>query len=92
MAAGFNPSDFWTLTPRLYVLHMDGARDRIERDIDMKNRLAWNTAALVGAAMAGKMPSFDKAFGKRIQQQAAQSAEVLDANLRALAIAWGATE
>lgn len=71
---------------------MDGARARIEREIETANRSAWNTAALVGAAMAGKLPSYDKVFGRKIKRQPAQSAAVLDANLRALAAAWGAKE
>lgn len=69
---------------------MDGARARVEREIETANRTAWNTAALVGAAMAGKLPPYDKVFARKIQPQPAQSAAVLDANLRALAIAWGA--
>lgn len=69
---------------------MEGARARVEREIETANRTAWNTAALVGAAMAGKLPSYDKVFGRKLKPQAAQSAAVLDANLRALAIAWGA--
>lgn len=71
---------------------MDGARARIEREIETANRSAWNTAALVGAAMAGKLPAYDKVFGRKIKPQPAQSAAVLDANLRALAAAWGAKE
>lgn len=69
---------------------MDGARARIEREIETANRNAWNTAALVGAAMAGKLPSYDKVFGKRMQPAGRQSPDVLSANLRALAVAWGA--
>jgi len=90
VAAGFDPSAFWGLTFRLYDLHMQGAIRRIERETEAMNRQAYNTAALSGGAFAGKMPTYDKAFRKKLQQGARQSAEVLEANLRALAIAWGA--
>ena len=90
VAAGFDPAQFWTITPRMYDLHMQGAVRRIERDIEISNRLAYNTAALTGGAMAGKLETFDKIFGRKIRAVAPQSAEILEANLRALAVAWGA--
>ena len=70
---------------------MTGAGRRIERQADMLNRHSWGTAAMTGAAMGGKLPKFEKVFRPRIKQGAAQSAEVLEANIRALAAAWGAT-
>lgn len=69
---------------------MTGAGRRIERQADMLNRHSWGTAAMTGAAMGGKLPKFEKVFRPRIQQGAAQSAEVLEANIKALAAAWGA--
>lgn len=89
-AAGFDPLAFWALTPGLFDLHMRGAGQRIEREIEMSNRHAYNTAALVGGAMAGKLPDFDKVFGRKLRPSKPQSEAVLEANLRALAIAWGA--
>lgn len=70
---------------------MRGAARRIEREIEISNRQAYNTAALTGAAFAGKMPKFDQAFRPKLAPGKPQSAAVLEANLRALAIAWGAT-
>jgi len=69
---------------------MQGAAKRIERELEVSNRHAHSTAALVGAAMNGKLPSFEKAFGRKLQPAQRQSADVLEANLRAMAIAWGA--
>lgn len=89
IAAGFDPAAFGRLTPRLYQLHMNGAIKRIERDADLRNHQAYNTAALIGAAMAGKLPKFDEAFRKGIQKGVPQPPEVVEANLMALARAWG---
>lgn len=72
---------------------MRGAQKRAEMQIEVSNRQAYNTAALTGGAMAGKLPAFEKVFGKRAAQLksgAKQSAQALEANLRVLAIAWGA--
>ena len=46
---------------------------------------------MTGAAMAGKLPKFEKVFRPQIKPGAAQSAAVLEANIRAMAKAWGAT-
>lgn len=70
---------------------MQGAARRIEREAEISNRQAYNTAALAGAAFAGKLPRYDKVFRKPVQPGRPQSAAVLEANLRALAAAWGAT-
>jgi hypothetical protein len=44
--AGFSPTDFWTITPKLYLIHMLGARARLERDHNNMAWLAWHTAYL----------------------------------------------
>lgn len=90
MSAGFDPAAFWGLTLRLFDLHMQGALRRMEREAESGNRLAYNTAALTGSAMGGKMPAYDKVFRKPVKPGAAQSADVLTANLLAMARAWGA--
>ncbi len=90
MAAGFDPEAFWSLTLRLFDLHMRGAVQRIERQIEVSNRQAYNTAALAGGAFAGKLPRYDRVFRNGIQHGAPQSAAVLEANIKALARAWGA--
>ncbi|WP_285050801.1 hypothetical protein [Paracoccus sp. SSJ] len=59
----------------------------------MRNRTAWNTAALVGAAMAGKLPRYEEFF--RIDERETrgpQSPEQQEAALRVLVAAWGAVE
>lgn len=90
VAAGFDPAAFWGITPRLFDLHMRGAVKRLEREAETLNRHAYNSAALSAGAAAGKLPKYDKVFGKALKPGVAQSAEVLEANLRALARAWGA--
>lgn len=70
---------------------MQGAIKRMEREAEARNLQTYNGAALTGAAMAGKLPKFDRVFRPPIKSGAAQSAEVLEANLRAMARAWGAT-
>jgi Pyruvate/2-oxoacid:ferredoxin oxidoreductase gamma subunit len=70
---------------------MQGAIRRMEREAQGVNLQAYNTAALTGAAMAGKLPKFETVFRPRIKSGKAQPAQVLEANLRALARAWGAT-
>lgn len=70
---------------------MDGARARIEREIEMANRQAWNIAALTGAAFGGKLPKYEKVFGRGpLRSGAPQSPAVVEAQLKALAAAWGA--
>lgn len=54
--AGFDPSDFWGLTLRLYQIHMRGAAARIRREQDQAKAMAWMTAAL---GRATKMPRLD---------------------------------
>ena len=94
IAAGFDPERFWSLTPRLYCLHMEGAAQRIERELESQNRQAWNTAALVGAAVGGKLPAYDRVFGRKKARPAPlsrQPGQVVAAMVHQLAAAWGAT-
>ncbi|AGT07906.1 hypothetical protein JCM7686_0797 [Paracoccus aminophilus JCM 7686] len=61
----------------------------------MRNRSAWTTAALTGAAFVGKLHKFDEYFGA--SRAAGQGGEVQTAAqqetaLRILAQAWGAKE
>lgn len=90
IAAGFDPSAFWRLTPRQFDLHMQGAQARIERELDAMNRHAYSIAALSGAAFAGQLPKFEKAFGRKVQPGKPQSDASMEASLRVLAVAWGA--
>jgi hypothetical protein len=45
---------FWGLTPRLYMIHMQGARERAQAQAQVFRVLAYNTAALTRTK---KMPS-----------------------------------
>jgi hypothetical protein len=46
VSVGFDPDQFWRLTPRLYVSHMQGARKRLEREHNERAWLSWHTAYL----------------------------------------------
>lgn len=68
---------------------MRGARARIDIQIEMSNRQAWNTAALTGGAMAGKLPAYEKIFGG-LRAGATQTPEVQQTMCDTLAKNWGA--
>lgn len=93
IAAGFSPDGFWTLTPRLYAVHLDAAMARMKIEMSMRNRSAWNTAALTGAAMAGKLPRYDEVFASdHPEGRGPQSVAQQETALRVLAAVWGAVE
>lgn len=59
----------------------------------MRNRTAWNTAALLGAAMVGKLPRYSEVFPPaRAAKPATQTPEQQEVALRLLASAWGAVQ
>ena len=59
----------------------------------MRNRTAWNTAALCGMAMSGKLPKYEDVFPPRGSRNGqAQTPEQQEVALRLLAAAWGAVE
>jgi hypothetical protein len=41
IAAGFDPAAFWRLTPRLYLLHLEGAAQRARNQRVMAVEAAW---------------------------------------------------
>lgn len=53
--AGFTPDTFWHQTPASFALSMKAVRKRLEREDDDRLVMAWQTAALCGAAQAGKL-------------------------------------
>lgn len=57
MAAGFDPDAFWRLTPRLYLIHMEGARKRMEREAKDTAWAVWHVAAL---GRVKKMPRLNQ--------------------------------
>ena len=92
LKAGYAGERFWGLTPRLYAIEIHAALERLRLEMTMRNRTAWNTAALVGAAMAGKLPRYDEFFPVEAEadSKGPQTAEQLEVALRALAASWGA--
>lgn len=71
MAAGFSPADFWGLTFRLYQIHMQGARARIQREADQGKALAWLVAKL---SRVDKIPPLERLLR--------QEGEVVDLEFR----------
>lgn len=49
VSAGFDPEQFWGLTLRIYLLHMRGAADRLDREHRGRAWQAWHTAYLPDA-------------------------------------------
>ena len=41
MAAGLDPADFWTLTPKLYAIHAAGAQRRLKAAQAGRAEAAW---------------------------------------------------
>jgi len=66
VSAGFDPEQFWSLSPRMYLAHMSGAADRIKREGRDRIEAAWTTAAL---SRADKMPRLAKILGEEPLKQ-----------------------
>lgn len=45
-SVGYDPGAFWSLTPRLYLIHMKAARARLVRERTDRLEAAWLVAAL----------------------------------------------
>lgn len=69
-AAGFSPSEFWGLTPRLYLAHMLGASDRMDRDHRNSAWLAWHVEALRRAKKLPDAKRFISGDAGRVEDQA----------------------
>lgn len=87
VAAGFDPAAFWSLTPRLYLVQMRGAGERLKREHEGRAWLAWHSAAL---DRAKKLPALRRFVTGRAARPQRQSRETLQAMCDALAAAWGA--
>ena len=61
MSLGFDPAAFWGLTLRLYMVHTDGALDRIKREHGDRAWQAWWTAAM---PTMKKFPALEDLIGK----------------------------
>lgn len=86
-AAGFDPAAFWHLTPRLYLAHMRGASDRLEREHRDRAWLAWHVEAL---HRQKTLPDAEKFILGKAGKPGRQSPEIVQAMGMALAAAWGA--
>lgn len=55
--AGFDPANFWNLTPREIAAHLDGAARRLRREHNNRAWLAWHAAALTRVKQMPKLES-----------------------------------
>jgi len=87
VSAGFDGNAFWSLTPRLYLAHMSGAKQRFEREHKDQAWLVWHIAAL---SRSEKIPDFKQFVGGGAGKVERQSRETLQAMGDVLAAVWGA--
>lgn len=87
VAAGFDPAAFWELTPRLYLIHMMGSRDRMENE---QSKLAWLAWHIAGLQRMKDLPDPQRFISGTLASTQRQSPEQLQAMCNALAAAWGA--
>lgn len=80
--AGFSPDSFWHQTPRSFQVAMAGVRRRMERDAEARFLLAYDTAALVATAQAGKLKKYEHYARK--QEAPAQTPAAMLAALKAV--------
>jgi hypothetical protein len=52
---GLSQDAFWGMTPREFARELDAARALAHREHERSTFLAWQTAAFVGSAFAGKL-------------------------------------
>jgi hypothetical protein len=87
VAAGFDPTIFWGLTPRLYLAHMRGASERLEQEQQSRAWAVWHVEAL---RRSDKLPDFKRFAGGKAGQPTRQTPDVLRAMGGTLARAWNA--
>jgi hypothetical protein len=83
VAAGLDPARALEITPRLYVVEMEGAAERQRQ----ARALVWFGAMLPHLKTQIQLDEF---AGGRRKAAKPQSPEVLDAMIKGLAAAWGA--
>jgi hypothetical protein len=88
VAAGLPPERFWTLTPRLYMIEMRGAADRLERQRRERIEDAWLVATL---GRAKRIPSLDRLLAPVPKRGRKMSTEEKQAMFDAMAAKFGAT-
>lgn len=67
VGAGLPPERFWGLTPRLYLIEMQGAAERMRRE----RALAWDSAVIAREGV--KLPDRDKFVGLSALAQPARA-------------------
>ncbi|MDZ7906337.1 MAG: hypothetical protein U5N55_11605 [Cypionkella sp.] len=87
IAAGLPPDRFWDLTPRLYMIEMQGAANRLDRE--HKDRLAgaWLAATL---SRSKRIPALEKLTAPAAKRLKPQTPIEKQAMFDALAAYWGA--
>ena len=78
--AGFQPDSFWDQSPATFQACMIGVRARMTQESEGGVVDAWQTAALSGAAAAGKL----KPLNHYLRKQTIQSPAEMLATLRSL--------
>lgn len=87
IAAGLPPDRFWTLTPRLYLLEIRGAADRLQRERRSQIEAAWLNATL---SRAKKIPTLDKLLGPISRRPKKMERDELQVMFDIVAASWGA--
>lgn len=82
IVAGFDPARFWAITPRLYVLEMNGALERVRND----RAMVWWGAMMPHLKHPPKLDQ----FVRPVRQKERMRPEVMQAMCDALAAGWGA--
>jgi len=87
ISAGLPPDRFWQLSPRLYMLEMRGASDKLDREHRERAWLAYHTAYLPDAK---RRPRLDELIGGKSRFQSKGWEEQLSAWQRYAAYKQGA--
>lgn len=87
IAAGLPPDRFWTLTPRLYMVEMRGAADRLDRQRRERIEEVWLGAKL---QRAKDIPSLNKLLPPPPGKSRKMSRDEMQAMFDAMAASMGA--
>lgn len=74
MAAGLDPSQFWTLTYREIDVCLAGAGERLEREQNGRAWLAWHIEAL---GRTKRLPKLDRLYVQKRQRQTPQQMQAV---------------
>jgi hypothetical protein len=87
IAAGLPPERFWTLTPRLYLVEIRGAADRLQREKRNQIEAAWLFAVL---ARTKKIPDLEKLLKPISKRSRKMERDELQTMFDIVAASWGA--